>query len=104
MENNNMKKIENRYDTNTIVLVSCRDNKELIGLYLYQYSTEGTEDLSWHGSPWYEEFYHCIDPKTNEIVVFGNQHYDIHDAFSVITLMQEKIKSAIDTLNYAKYL
>lgn len=60
-----------------------------LGVFQKQY--RGSEDLSYHGSPWYEEFIICTDPKTGEVSHYGDQKYSWRSATGYIQSLQNKL-------------
>lgn len=61
----------------------------VFGIFQEQY--RGSEDLSYHGSPWYENFIVCTDPKTGETKRYGDQTYSWCDAKGYIISLQSKL-------------
>lgn len=72
--------------TNEIVLI---DGK----LYKVLKTFEGDDDLSYHGSPWYETFIEAQDLRTNEIKTFGDQKYHWQIAENYIKYLEDKISA-----------
>lgn len=60
-------------------------------LYKVVKTYEGDEDLSYHGSPWYETFIEAEDLETGEIKTFGSQKYNWCDAKTHIKYLEDKI-------------
>ena len=56
-------------------------------------SYRGEEDLSYHGSPWYENFIVCTDPVTGEKKKFGDQ-------IGYIKFLQEQIAKVKNIVSY----
>ena len=72
--------------TNEIVLIDGR-------LYKVLKTFEGDDDLSYHGSPWYETFIEAQDLRTNEIKIFGDQKYNWQIAENYIKYLEDKISA-----------
>ena len=67
-------------------------------LYKVLKTYEGDEDLSFHGSPWYETFIEVIDLETNKIKVFGdrtNKWYVADEYIKKIETQLEKVKEIV---------
>lgn len=60
-------------------------------LYKVLKTYEGDDDLSYHGSPWYETFIEAQDLETNEVKTFGNQKYHWYIAKNYIVSLEEKL-------------
>ena len=73
------------------VCLKGRDWKD--GLFvLYRDSYEGKEDLSYHGSPWYETFIVCEYLDSRDRVEFGDQKYCWRSVNEYIKSMQNDLK------------
>jgi len=68
--------------------------------FIYQNTFRGNVDLSHHGSPLYEQFIVCVDPKTGEQKQFGDQEYNWHDAVGMISYLQEKLHKIKNIATY----
>lgn len=82
------------FEKNTIVYVT--PGRNAIGprkpmLLLFQYTFKGAEDISTHGSPMYEDFIVCIDPKTGEKHQFGSLGYNWCDAMGKIETLKNNL-------------
>lgn len=66
----------------------------------FESSYRGEEDLSYHGSPWYENFIVCIDPVTGERKEFGDQNYIWRSAIEYIKYLQEKLRDVRNIVSY----
>ena len=62
-------------------------------LYKIIKTYEGDDDLSYHGSPWYETFIEAQDLETGEIKTFGDQKYNWCDAKAYIKNLENKINA-----------
>lgn len=60
-------------------------------LYKVLKTYEGDDDLSYHGSPWYETFIEAQDLETNEVKTFGDQKYHWCIAKNYIKSLEEKL-------------
>ena len=60
-------------------------------LYKVLKTYEGDDDLSYHGSPWYETFIEAQDLETNEVKIFGDQKYRWCIAKNYIKSLEEKL-------------
>lgn len=60
---------------------------------LYRETYEGNEDLSYHGSSWYETFIEAEDLETGEIKTFGSQKYHWCNAKIHIKYLEDKINA-----------
>lgn len=67
-------------------------------LYQVESCFEGNEDLSWHGSPWYETFVRAKELSTGEVFIFGNQSYEWVDALNYIKSLEEKVQKIKDII------
>lgn len=76
------------------LLYICDKNKNWEnGLFvIYRDSYKGKEDLSYHGSPWYETFIVCEYCDSRDKVEFGNQTYCWRSANEYIKSMQSRLK------------
>lgn len=61
------------------------------GLMIFQRAFKGTEDISYHGSPTYEDFVVCTDPRTGRESQFGSQDYHWCDALGEINGLKDKL-------------
>lgn len=61
------------------------------GLMILQRKSKGTEDISYHGSPTYEDFVVCTDPKTGKEAQFGSQDYHWCDALGEIDGLKDEL-------------
>ena len=61
----------------------------VFGIFQEQY--KGNENLSLHGSPWYEDFIICMDPKTGKKQHYGSQDYAWRDAGGYIKCLQDNL-------------
>lgn len=66
----------------------------------FESSYRGEEDLSYHGSPWYENFIACTDPVTGEKKEFGDQSYTWRSAIGYIKFIQEQIAKVKNIVSY----
>lgn len=66
----------------------------------FESSYRGEEDLSYHGSPWYENFIVCTDPVTGERKEFGDQSYIWQSAIGYIKYLQEKLRKVQVVVSY----
>lgn len=69
----------------------------VIGIFQREY--EGDKDLSYHGSPWYERFVVCTDPKTGKETHYGNQTYAWIPVTAHIASITNKLKSIKKVVN-----
>lgn len=60
----------------------------------------GNEDLSYHGSPWYENFIVCTDPMTGEKKEFGDQSFTWRSVIGYIKFLQDKIAKVKNIVSY----
>lgn len=77
-----------------------KGNKQSGIIMMFESGYRGDEDLSYHGSPWYEEFIVCLDPSTGEKREFGDQNYTWTNAIGYIKCLQEQIAKAKNILSY----
>jgi len=61
---------------------------------------EGTEDLSYHGSPWYETFIEVENLKTGKIDTYGNQTYSWVSLSYYLNQIKESRETAINALQF----
>ena len=81
------------YRNGELLYVCKRDSNWQNGLYvLYRDKYEGDVDLSYHGSPWYEEFIVCEYLDSRDRVDFGNQIWCWRSVNEYIKTMQKKLK------------
>jgi hypothetical protein len=59
---------------------------------------EGDDDLSYHGSSWYELFIKGKNLETGEVKEYGNQTYSWVHPMSYISNLEKKIRLAKDAL------
>ena len=61
-------------------------------------SYEGNEDLSYHGSPWYETFIEAENLKSGKIEVYGDQTYRWTTLDSYLKIVKQAVRQASDLL------
>ena len=69
-----------------------RDNWENGVYVLYRDTYKGKEDLSYHGSPWYETFIVCEYLDSRDRVEFGDETYCWQPVNEYIKHLQNKLK------------
>lgn len=84
-----------------LLYVCPRNNNASGGMIMrFESSYRGEEDLSYHGSPWYENFIVCTDPTTGEKKEFGDQSYTWQSAIGYIKYLQEKLSKIHNIVSY----
>ena len=63
-------------------------------------SYEGTEDLSYHGSPWYETFIEAEDLESGEVKSYGDQNYRWISLNSYLKKVKEASDKSVDLLRF----
>lgn len=81
------------YKSGELLYVCKRDRNWRDGLYvIYRDKYKGDEDLSYHGSSWYENFIVCEYIDSRDRVDFGNQTWCWRPVNEYIKSMQNKLK------------
>lgn len=82
------------YEKGTLYLVRSKHgyNKENEKIIKLTDTYEGTEDLSYHGSPWYETFLVGTDLETGNKVTFGSENYNWKILKDYIDELETKLK------------
>lgn len=84
-----------------LLYVRPRDSNTSDGTIMrFESGYRGEEDLSYHGSPWYENFIVCTDPTTGEKKEFGDQSYTWRSAIGYIKCLQEKLSEVRNIVSY----
>lgn len=81
------------YRNGELLYVCKKDKNWQSGLYvLYRDKYKGNEDLSYHGSPWYENFIVCEYLNSHDRVDFGDQTWCWRSVNEYIKNMQNKLR------------
>ena len=80
------------YKNGELLYVCKKDNDWKDGVFvLYRGIYEGDEDLSYHGSPWYETFIICEYLDSRDRVDFGHRTYSWRPVYSYIKELQNTL-------------
>lgn len=80
------------YRSGDLLYVCRKGSGKTSGLFvLYRDTYKGFEDLSYHGSPWYEKFIICEYLDSRDRVDFGNQQWEWYKASEYICELQKKL-------------
>ena len=77
-----------------------KENRKNGMIMRFESSYRGDEDLSYHGSPWYENFIVCTDPMTGEKKEFGDQSFTWRSAIGYIKFLQDQIAKVKNIVSY----
>lgn len=81
------------YRSGELLYVCKRDKNWRDGFYvLYRDKHKGDVDLSYHGSPWYEDFIICEYLDSRDRVEFGDQTWCWRSVNEYIKSMQSKLR------------